>query len=78
MTYLIFHVENHIDPVVCHGAAQVRAAISDLDGQPFQVLTIAVDEFCRDVTDEFAIADEFDRECSRADDRYQAMQEAGI
>jgi hypothetical protein len=79
-TFLVFHIENWIDPIVCRGADDVRDAISNLDGLPFQVLTIGVDEFCRDVTDEFRVEEypEFDRMCSAADDRYQASREAGI
>lgn len=75
--YLLFDAENQIDPQVCRTAEDLRTAISDLDGQPFQVLTIAVDEFCRDVTDEFLPADEYpDPAASAADFAYQAAREA--
>lgn len=70
--FLVFDAEDRTDPHVCRTAEGVRAVISDLDGQPFQVLTIAVDEFCRDVTHEF-IADE-----EEADDTFGVPSPAGL
>lgn len=56
--YLIFDLEDRIDPIICRDKAMVEDVISELGDEPFQVLTIDVDEMCRDVTADFIPDDE--------------------